>query len=146
MDPDAVIYNGRIKEYKGSVGHNILMIGIRNDHYGEKLPLFMAVKPPSITEARFYINNLKRLLDNHDQVRKGLLGGVYDMAVHGYHIDEIYDLGIMPIGKNPLTNSSEVQYAKRPGIEFRLPYGTTPGRDLRPAFLAHLRHQRDRRK
>ena len=68
------------------------------------------------------------------------------MAVHGYHIDEIYDLGIMPIGKNPLTNSSEVQYAKRPGIEFRLPYGTTPGRDLRPAFLAHLRHQRDRRK
>ena len=46
MDPDAVTYNGRIKEYKGSVGHNILMIGIRNDHHGEKLPLFMAVKPP----------------------------------------------------------------------------------------------------
>ena len=130
MDPDAVTYNGRNKEHKGSVGHNILMIGLRNNHYGEKLPLFMAVKPPDITEARYYINNLERLLHEHDQVRNGLLGCVYDVAVHGNHIDQIYALGLMPIGKVPLTNASEVQYAKLPRVKFTLPNGTTPKRDL----------------
>ena len=90
----------------------------------------MGVKPPGITEARFYISNLRDLLDRRDQIRKSLLGAVYDMAVHSFHIDAIYDLGVMPIGKVPLTNASQVQAATLPRVMFALPNGTPEPRDV----------------
>ena len=99
VDRDTVRYNGRDKNYVGSRGHNIDLLGVRNEHYRERVPLVVGIKPAHMTEGEHFISRLAYLLSEFPEVKHGALGTIYDMAIRGNHIDEIYSLGLVHIGK-----------------------------------------------
>jgi len=108
IDRTTTRYNGTNKDYAGSRGRNLGLVGVRNDEYRERVPLVIGVKPNDMTEGEYFISHLAHLIENYPDVKRGLLGTIYDMAIKGVHIDQIYDLGLAHIGKVPDTNQGEV--------------------------------------
>ena len=130
VDPDARPYSGNNRAYAGSHGHHITLVGIRNAHRNERIPLHISVRPAGKKEADRFVEILRTLLDEHAEVRDGLLGAVYDMAVKAPHIDQIYDLGLLPIGKVPLTNTGQIASVVLRDEELRCADGTAKTVDL----------------
>ncbi len=108
IDRTATRYNGTNRDHAESRGHNILLVGVRNDEYRERVPLEISIKPVDATEGEYFVSRLAHLLENYPDVKRGLLGTIYDMAIKGVHIDPIYDLGLAHVGKVPDTNQGEV--------------------------------------
>lgn len=103
-DPDARPYSGNNRAYAGSHGHHITLVGIRNSHRQERIPLHISVRPAHKKEADRFVEVVENLRDEHPEVGQGLLGVAYDMAIKSRAVDDLYDLGLLPIGKVSLTN------------------------------------------
>ena len=131
IDRDAVRYNGRDNSYAGSRGHNIQLLGVRNRHYRERVPLIVGVKPAHMTEGEYFIHLLAHLMTQCPDVKKGALGTIYDMAIKGVHIDEISGgLGLVHIGKVPDTNQGEMASLDWRDEEFSCADGKTRTHDV----------------
>ena len=130
-DPDARPYSGNNRAYAGSHGHHITLVGIRNSHRQERIPLHLSVRPAHKKEADRFVETVENLRDEHPEVRQGLLGVAYDMAIKSRAIDDLYDLGLLPIGKVSLTNSRKPASVVLHDETFHCTNGTTHVMDIR---------------
>ena len=131
FDPDAHDHTGNNKNEKGSPGLTVDLLGARNNsHPNERIPIILTVKDPDITEGEYLVQQIERLLTKYPEVRKGMIGVAYDMAIKPVHIDKLYRLGVIPFIKVSLNNSGDVPIFKLFDQNFRLRNGTTMKRDV----------------
>lgn len=105
-DASDCIADGRLQR-----GRRLVMLACGTGHNRERIILDAELVPPRTgssadarTEAAQAVAMLGRLLaDNGDLLRPGLRGFVYDMAMTSKDMDRVFDVGLLPITKVPLT-------------------------------------------
>ena len=58
FDRDAHPHTGNNKNEKGSPGFTVKLLGVRNDHPNERIPLVLTVKNPGVGEAEDWVKRL----------------------------------------------------------------------------------------
>ena len=99
-DPDAIKYHtGETDQRHTARGHRDMFIGTRNKQQNERIILSLGGVPASTPEGGYFVDKLREITENHNEMRKGLMHAIYDMAIYAKNHDDLLDLGITPISK-----------------------------------------------
>ena len=106
-DPDASEYFHNDGTKASSPGYLVTTLQTRTPHRQEVIILASTVKnrhePGPKSDATMATDLMEELIHDHPDIRPGLHGLVYDMALRSVDRDRLLDLGIHPISKIPLT-------------------------------------------
>ena len=130
FDPDGHSHTGNNKKDRGSPGHTVCYVGIRNGYPNERVPLILTTKPPDVSEGEYIVEQVTKLLTRYPEMRGGMLGFAYDMGLKPVHVQQLYELGVIPFIKLSLTNTSKVPTFRLRDQEFTQLDGTTTVRDV----------------
>ena len=131
FDPDSrVHYTNNFKD-KGTRGYKVFTLGVRNDWVNQRIILATGVRGNGVTEANNIIGQARLLQEVCPEVRDGANTATYDGAVHATHVDDISDLGIMPVMRTQMNNRGEPASIVLHDVEFCCRDGQTRRSDVR---------------
>ena len=112
-DSDALPYRGDDSGGVGGRGYLMVMLLARTEWRQERVVLSTRLKSaynPDVgrNDATIAVDALLDLTDRNPDLRPGLRGLVYDMALSVAGHDDLLDAGLIPVSKVPLTTTSQI--------------------------------------
>ena len=116
FDPDALAYHTNDGERASSPGHLLVMVQTRNPYVKERVILaarHKSARNPQMprNDATIAVDAVLELAARFPQLRAGLRGLVYDMALSAADFDRLLDAGLIPVSKVPLTSTGRYAVA-----------------------------------
>ncbi len=131
FDPDSrVRYTNNPKD-KGTRGYKVFTLSVRNDWVNQRIILATGVRDKGVSEANNIIDQMRRVQQVCPEVRDGANTATYDGVVHAVHVDDIYDLGVMPVMRTQRNNRGEPASIVLHDTEFRCSDGQIRRSDVR---------------
>ncbi len=131
FDPDSrVRYTNNPKD-RGARGYKVFTLSVRNDWVNQRIILATGVRDKGVTEANNIIDQMRLLQQVCPEVRDGANTATYDGAVHAVHVDDIYDLGVMPVMRTQRNNRGEPASIVLHDTEFKCSDGQIRRSDVR---------------
>ena len=133
FDPDALAYHTNDGERASSPGHLLVMVQTRNPYVKERVILaarHKSARNPQMprNDATIAVDAVLKLAARFPELRAGLRGLVYDMALSAADFDRLLDAGLIPVSKVPLTRTGRYAVANLGEHTFRTGSGASVAR------------------